>query len=40
MTRLSDKPFAVAPAPPADPETLRYKAGWAATEAGPAASLG
>jgi hypothetical protein len=36
---LSDKPFAVTPAPPADLETLRYKAGWAATEPDPAAAL-
>jgi len=36
---LSDKPFAVEPTPPADLETLRYKAGWAATEPDPPQAL-
>src|SRR5262245_48776296 len=36
---LSDKPFAVEPAAPADLDTLRYKAGWAATQPDPPAAL-
>lgn len=36
---LSDKPFAVEPAPPAPTETLRYKAEWAATQPDPAQAL-
>ena len=37
--RCRTAPFAVAPTPPADLETLRYKAGWAATEDDPALAL-
>lgn len=36
---LSDAPFATEPAPPADLEVLRYKAGWAATQPDPAQAL-
>lgn len=37
---LSDKPFAVRPAPPPPLHTLEYKARWAANEPDPAVALG